>query len=167
MHWTHYVLFAVCAFAYWQRVPAISRVTPAFLVDTPISRVATVFLCNAAIVTLWAWFVDPTIDPRLQLVVDIASAWIIMKDWNGVRATKEQGYLGFIFGMRIGSSLAFIRAGVPEAAADYWSLMNMMAQVMMALLLVWSETNGGQLSVFCRRLGRALFGGQAINQLNR
>jgi hypothetical protein len=153
MHWTHYVLIAVCAFAYMQRVPAISRV-------------ATVFLGNAAIVTLWAWFVDPTIDPILQLLVDIGSAAIIMADWNGVRATKEQGYFGFIFGIRIGSSLAFIRAGVPEFAADYWSLMNMLAQVMMAVLLVWSEANGGQLSGFCKRLGRVLLRGDERNSID-
>jgi hypothetical protein len=153
MHWTHFVLISVCAFAYWQRVPAISRV-------------ASVFLANSAVVTLWALTVDPTIDPHLQLLVDVISAFIIMADWNGVRATKEQGWFGFILGMRIGSSLAFIRAGVPEAAADYWSLMNMLAQVMMALLLVWSEANGGQLSGFCRRLGRILFRGDARNSFN-
>lgn len=149
MHWTHYALIAVCAFAYWQRVPAISRV-------------ATVFLANAAIVTLWALTIDPVIDPRLQLAVDTISALVIMRN----PAEPRHGWFGFIFGIRIGSSLAFIRAGVPEAAADYWSLMNMMAQVMMALLLVWSETNGGQLSGFYRRLGRILFRGETRNSVN-
>ncbi len=154
MHWTHFVLFAVCAFAYWQRVPAISRV-------------ATVFLANCFVVTFWALAVDPTIDPRLQFLIDMVSAYIIMKDWGGVRATKEQGCIGLILALRLGSTLAFIRAGVPEAAGDYWALMNMLAQVMMALLLVWSEANGGQLSGFCKRFGRAFFGRPARNSLNR
>lgn len=154
MHWTYYALFAVCAFAYWQRVPAVSRV-------------ATVFLGNAAIVTSWAWFINPTIDPVVQLIVDTVSAFIIMADWDDVSATKEQGWIGFIFGARIGSSLAFIHAGVPEAVVDYWSLMNMLAQVMLAVLLIWSEANGGQFSNFCRRFGRIFFRGGARNLSNK
>jgi hypothetical protein len=138
MHWTHYALIAVCAFAYWQRVPAISRV-------------ATVFLANAAIVTGWSWFVNPVIDPVLQLAVDIVSAIIIMAD----PAEREQGWIGLIFGVRIGASLAFLFYGIPEAAPHYWQLMNMAAQVMMFALLLWSEDNGGQ-------MGRALRGGYRL-----
>ena len=150
MHWTHYALLAVCAFAYVQRVPAISRV-------------ATVFLLNSAFVTLWVWFVNPTIDPIVQLLVDTASAAVIMTD----PADREQGWIGFIFGVRIGSSLAFIQAGVPQAAGDYWHLMNMSAQVMMALLLIWSEANGGQMSRLADRLYRSLFSGIAGRSANR
>lgn len=150
MHWTHFVLIAVCAFAYMQRVPAISRV-------------ATVFLLNSAFVTLWVWFVNPTIDPIVQLLVDTASAAVIMTD----PADREQGWIGFIFGVRIGSSLAFIQAGVPQAAGDYWYLMNMSAQVMMALLLVWSEANGGQISRLTSRIYRSLFSGVAGSAANR
>ena len=150
MHWTHFALLAVCAFAYVQRVPAISRV-------------ATVFLLNSAFVTLWVWFVNPTIDPIVQLMVDTASAAVIMTD----PADREQGWIGFIFGVRIGSSLAFIQAGVPQAAGDYWHLMNMSAQVMMALLLIWSEANGGQISGLVGRFYRSLFSGVAGRSANR
>ena len=150
MHWTHYVLLAVCAFAYVQRVPAISRV-------------ATVFLLNSAFVTMWVWFVNPTIDPIIQLLVDVASAAVIMTD----PADREQGWIGFIFGVRIGSSLAFVQAGIPEAAGDYWHLMNMSAQVMMALLLLWSEANGGQISRFVSWICRPLFSGIAGRSANR
>lgn len=150
MHWTHFVLLAVCAFAYVQRVPAINRV-------------ATVFLLNSAFVTLWVWFVNPTIDPIVQLMVDTASAAVIMTD----PADREQGWIGFIFGVRIGSSLAFIQAGVPQAAGDYWHLMNMSAQVMMALLLIWSEANGGQISRLVGRIYSSLFSGISGRSANR
>jgi len=150
MHWTHFVLIAVCAFAYVQRVPAISRV-------------ATVFLLNSAFVTMWVWLVNPTIDPIVQLMVDTASAAVIMTD----PADREQGWIGFIFGVRIGSSLAFIQAGVPQAAGDYWHLMNMSAQVMMALLLIWSEANGGQISRLAGRFYRSLFSGVAGRSANQ
>jgi hypothetical protein len=134
MHWTHYALLAVCLFAYWQRNPAISRV-------------ATVFLANAGIMTLWALLVDPVIDPRLQLAVDLVSAGIVMGD----PADREQGWIGLLFGVRIGASIAFIQSGIPEAAYDYWHLMNMVGQVMMVALLLWSEGHGGQLTHLCRR----------------
>lgn len=151
LHWTHYVLLAVCAFAYWQRVPAISRV-------------ATVFLLNSAFVTMWVWFINPTIDPIVQLLVDTASAAVIMTD----PADSEQGWIGFLFGARIGSSLAFIWMGSPTAAAgDYWHLMNMMGQVVIAMLLIWSEINGGQISGFASRLYRSLFSGVAGRSANR
>lgn len=151
MHWTHFVLLAVCAFAYMQRVPAISRV-------------ATVFLLNSAFVTMWVWFINPTIDPIVQLLVDTASAAVIMTD----PADREQGWIGFIFGARMGSSLAFIWTGSPEAAAtDYWQLMNMMGQVMMAMLVIWSEANGGQISGFVGRLYRSLFSGVTGSAANR
>ena len=151
MHWTHYVLLAVCAFAYVQRVPAISRV-------------ATVFLLNSAFVTMWVWFINPTIDPIVQLLVDTASAAVIMTD----PADSEQGWIGFVFGARMGSSLAFIWTGAPpEAAGEYWQIMNMMGQVVIAMLLVWSEANGGQLSGFCRRVGRSLFSGISGRPVNR
>lgn len=151
MHWTHFVLLAVCAFAYVQRVPAISRV-------------ATVFLLNSAFVTMWVWFVNPTIDPIVQLMVDTASAAVIMTD----PADREQGWIGFIFGARIGSSLAFIWTGAPDAAAgEYWHLMNLFAQIMMVLLFIWSEANGGQLSGLCGRFVRSLYGGVAGHSVNR
>jgi len=136
MHWTHYVLLAVCLFAYWQKVPAMSRV-------------ATVFLCNALVVTLWALWVDPVIDPRLQLAVDLISAGVVMAD----PADREQGWIGFLFGVRIGASYAFMQHGIPEAANDYWQFMSVVAQVMMAALLVWSEGHGGQLSYIFGRIG--------------
>lgn len=134
MHWTHFVLLAVCLFAYWQRVPAMSRV-------------ATVFLLNAAVMTSWALWVDPVIDPRLQLAVDLVSAGVVMAD----PAEREQGWIGLLFGVRIGASIAFIQSGIPEAAYDYWHLMNAVAQVMMVALLLWSEGHGGQLTHLCRR----------------
>lgn len=142
---------AVCAFAYVQRVPAISRV-------------ATVFLLNSAFVTMWVWFVNPTIDPIIQLMVDVASAAVIMTD----PADREQGWIGFIFGARIGSSLAFIWTGSPQAAAgDYWHLMNVIGQVMMVMLLIWCEVNGGQISGFGSRVFRSLFSGVAGHATNR
>lgn len=134
MHWTHFVLLAVCAFALWQRVPAITRV-------------AAVFLANAAIVTAWALFVNPVIDPMLQLGVDAVSAAIVLQD----PADREQGWIGFIFGIRIGASAGFLWHGVPEAAQDYWQMMNLTAQAMMVALLLWSEGHGGQISRFVRR----------------
>jgi hypothetical protein len=137
MHWTHFALIAVCAFAYVQRVPAISRV-------------ATVFLLNAAATTGWAWFVDPYINPVVQLLVDLTSAAVIMTD----PAEREQGWIGFIFGVRIGASLAFLSYGIPEASGDYWRLMNMAGQVMMVALLLWSEDNGGHISRFVHRCYR-------------
>ena len=141
MHWTYIVLLAVCAFAYWQRVPAISRV-------------ATVFLANSAIMTLWALTVDPVIDPVVQMVVDLVSAGIIMKDPAG----REQGWIGLILGARFGASLAFLFYGIPEATANYWHFMNMAAQVMMFVLLVWSEDNGGQIGRAFHRLCRFVVG---------
>lgn len=112
------------------------------------SRVATVFLCNALAVTLWVWFVNPVIDPRLQLAVDLISAGVIMTD----PADREQGWIGFLFGVRIGASYAFMQYGIPEAANDYWQFMNVVAQVMMAALLVWSEGHGGQFTHFFSRV---------------
>lgn len=134
MHWTHLVLLAVCAFAFWQRVPAINRV-------------AAVFLGNAFVVTAWALLVDPVINPVLQLAVDAVSAAIVLQD----PADRERGWIGFIFGIRIGASIGFIHAGVPAAAQDYWFLMNLAAQAMMVALLLWSEGHGGQISRFVRR----------------
>lgn len=150
MHWTHSVLLAVCAFAFWQRVPAISRV-------------AAVFIANAAIVTLWAWFINPVIDPVLQFAVDAVSAAIIMQD----PANREQGWIGFIFGIRIGASLGFIHAGIPAAAQDYWHLMNLAAQAMMVALLLWSEGHRGQISRFVRRFMGDVSGHPALNHADK
>ena len=151
MHWTYFALVAVCAFAYWQRVPAISRV-------------ATVFLANSAALTLWALAVDSAIDPRLLLLVDTVCALFIMAD----PAEPEHGWLGLLFGARIGASLAFIRIGAPEAAAqDYWGVMNITAQLMMIFLFLWSEANGGQISRFIGRAFGALSGGVARHFANR
>ena len=151
MHWTYFALIAVCAFAYWQRTPAISRV-------------ATVFLANSALWTLWALAVDPAIDPRLLLLLDTVSALVIMKD----PAKPEHGWFGLLFGLRIGSSLAFIYEGAPVAAAqNYWGVMNFAAQLMMIFLFLWSEANGGQISRFIGRAFGALSGGVARHFANR
>ena len=106
------------------------------------TRVAAVFLSNAAIATMWALWVNPVIDPALQLALDLGSAAIVMND----PADREQGWIGLLFGVRIGASIAFILYGIPEAAFDYWQLMNSVAQVMMVALLLWSEGHGGQLT---------------------
>ena len=135
MHWTHIALLSVCAFALWQK-------------HEPITRAAIVFLANSAAMTLWAWFVDPVIDPRLQLAVDMISAYFIMRD----PADREQAWLGLVFGVRIGASLAFVRAGVPEAAADYWQLLNYAGQALMIGLFLWSEGHGGKLARIVDRL---------------
>lgn len=135
MHWSHFALLAVCAFAYWQRVPAISRV-------------ATVFLLNAAFMTSWAFVVDPFIDPRVQLAVDFISATIIMSP----PAKEIHGWFGLLFGVRMGASLHYIVNG--GDATDLWSLMNYAGQLMMIILLFWSESHGGKLAGLFDRAGR-------------
>jgi len=151
MHWTYFALIAVCAFAYWQRVPAISRV-------------ATVFLANSAVWTFWAFAVDSTINPNLLMLLDTVSALVIMMD----PAKPQHGWFGLLFGLRIGSSLAFIRIGAPDAAAlDYWGVMNFTAQLMIIFLLLWSEANGGQISRFIDRAFSAVSGGFARHLTNK
>ena len=149
MHWSHLVLFGVCALAYWQG-------------HEPIRRAALAFTVNGLIITAYKLFINPWGDPVLQLAVDAFTAAIILRD----PADRELGWLGMILGIRIGASLAFVQSGVPAAQYDYWSFVNFWGLALLAGLFLWSEWHGGKIIGLASRIGRLVLGRLSVRHSN-